>query len=69
MNIGSLASSAVAASNQWTTSSSNQRAPSSNSNFVQTVDRIAGDVVHVAAAVAAVAPVVGLIGGIINVFV
>ena len=67
MNIGSLASSAVAASSQWT--SSNQRALSSNSNFVQTVDRSAGDVIHVAAAVAAVAPVVGLIGGIINVFV
>lgn len=57
MNIHSVASSVAA--------QTYQQPVSSNSNTLQSIERVAGDVAGVAAKVL---PVVGLVGGIINTF-
>ncbi|MGA7782390.1 MAG: hypothetical protein WCA85_32390 [Paraburkholderia sp.] len=57
MNIHSVASTMATPSYQRTTSS--------NSNPVQTIEHVATEVAGVAATVA---PVVGLVGGLINIF-
>ncbi|HEY1996877.1 hypothetical protein [Paraburkholderia sp.] len=57
MNIHSVASSVAA--------QTYQQPVSSNSNTLQSIERVAGDVADVAAKVL---PVVGLVGGIINTF-
>ncbi|MFM0739243.1 hypothetical protein PQQ51_18550 [Paraburkholderia xenovorans] len=65
MNFSTVANTVGAPAYQQT-ASSNPRSTASTSNIIQTVGRIASDVAVVAAAIT---PVVGLLGGIIDIFV